>query len=82
MCAVLTFTLLFFTHCFVKVSKKVLYIDFFNDMFWFGFLSLSFKPVTAIYLFLHSFTLKNNDIAEVNNNHVTTRKKCLSLINV
>lgn len=51
-------------------------------MFWFGFLSLSFKPVIAIYLFLHSFTLKNNDIAEVNNNHVTTRKKCLFLINV
>lgn len=51
-------------------------------MFWFGFLSLSFKPVIAVYLFLHSFALKNNDIAEVNNNHVTTRKKCLSLINV
>lgn len=40
-------------------------------------------PHGDIFIFgTRAFILKRHDIAEVNINHVTTRKNCLSLINV
>lgn len=52
----------------------------FNISFLVKYINILVRYMRKVYGNVPSFILKNNDIAEVNNNHVTTRKNCLSLI--